>query len=96
MHVPINNEKYIYNVLLNFGHNKPTKFQLSSHKHRPVTYCAKSQISPDEDIIPKLNEADIKRVHVIFGALLYYAQDVDNKLPVALSTIGAQKSGSTE
>ena len=43
-----------------------------------------------------LGAAGIKRVQDIVGALLYYARAFDNKLLVALSTIGGQQAADTE
>ena len=37
-----------------------------------------------------------KRVQGIFGALLYYAQAVDNKLLVGLSSIGSHQAAATQ
>ena len=50
----------------------------------------------EDDTSVPLNAAGIKRVQGIFGALLYYARAVDNKLLVALNAIGTHKSAATE
>ena len=92
----IKNEKYIDKVLLTFGHNKPTKRQLSPPKNWPITYGAKSQIALNKDTSPKLNESRIKLVQWIIGALLYYARNVDNKPLISLSDIGAQQAADTQ
>ena len=47
-------------------------------------------MSPEEDTSPVLDPGGIKRIQAIIGALLYYARAVDNKLLVALSTLGTQ------
>ena len=43
-----------------------------------------------------LDAASIKRVQSIVGAMLYYARTVDNRLLVALSTVGGQQAAATE
>ena len=43
-----------------------------------------------------IDAASIKRVQSIVGALLYYARALDNRLVVALSTIGGQQAAATE
>ena len=48
------------------------------------------------DNIPHLNEKVIKRIQGIVGDLLYVGRAVNNKLLVALSTIGAQQAAATE
>ena len=45
---------------------------------------------------PDLDSAGVKRIQEIIEALLYYARAVDNKLFVALSTIGYQQAAATE
>ncbi len=42
-----------------------------------------------------LEPVGIKRIQAIIGALLYYARAVDNKLLVALSTLGTQQVSAT-
>ena len=48
------------------------------------------------DTNPPLNEKVIKIIQGIVGALLYVVRAVNNKLPVALSEIGAQQAAATE
>ena len=51
-------------------------------------YGSKVQQAPEEDLSPALDEKVFLQVKRIFGALLYYARAVNNKLIVALSAIG--------
>ena len=61
---------YIDEVRLRFGHEDTIKLQHSPHKHHPITYSAKAQLSnDDEDTSPLLNAAGIKRVQGIVGCL---------------------------
>ena len=87
---------YINKILIKYNHTIPTKPQLSPHRHREIVYGAKEQLTQEEDTSPALDDAGIKRVQAIMGALLYYACAVDNKLLVALSTIGGQQVAATE
>jgi hypothetical protein len=65
-------EDYIDTILTKYNHQQPKK---------PVLpYGAKVQYTDDEDSTPPLNDASVKHVQGIVGALLYYAQVVDNKL----------------
>ena len=61
-----------------------------------MIYGAKEQITPEDDTTPPLDSQGTKRVQGVFGALLYYARAVDNKLPVGLSTIGSQQAAATQ
>ena len=89
-------DEYIRDLLFREGHKAPAKPQLSPHRHREIIYGAKQQHAPTEDTSSSLNEAGIKRVQRIVGALLYYARAVDNKILVALSAIGSQQASATE
>ena len=57
---------------------------------------AKEQLTPEEDMIPALNNEGTKQIQGIFGALSYYARAVENKLLVSLSAIGSQKAATTQ
>ena len=48
------------------------------------------------DTSPTLNKKGIKRIQDIVGALLYVGRSVNNKLLVALSSIGSQQAAATE
>ena len=87
---------YISDLLFREGHKAPTKPQASPHRHREIKYGAKQQFAPPPDDSAPLDEAGVKRVQRIVGALLYYARAVDPKILVALSAIGAQQAAATE
>ena len=87
---------YIKRVLLKYGHPRPSKPQLSLHKHREVIYGAKEQLNPEDNTSPPLDNQGTKRVQGIVFALLYYVQDVENKLLVGLSAIGSQQAAANE
>ena len=87
---------YISIVLLKYGHPCPRKPQLSPHKHREVIYGAKEQLAQEDDKSPPLDNQGTKLIQGIVGALLYYAQSMDNKLLVGLSDIGSQQAAATE
>ena len=72
---------YIYKVLFNSGHTKPTKRQLLPHKHQPTTYGEKSQIAPSEYTILKINENGIK----LFQGLLVPSWITQELLTIKLS-----------
>jgi hypothetical protein len=89
-------KKYIHNLLVKFDHPKPLKPQLSPHRHREIQYGAKVQKAIEDDTSAPLDAAGIKCVQGIVGALLYYARAVDNKLLVAINSIGTQQAAATE
>jgi hypothetical protein len=62
------------------------------HKCLLITYGAKTQLSPTADTSEQLDLHLKRLIQEIVGSLLYYAQVVDNKLLVALSTIAARQS----
>jgi hypothetical protein len=50
---------------------------------------AKTQLTSESDTSATLDDKCKQSIQEIVGSLLYYAQAVDNKLLVALSTIAA-------
>ena len=87
---------YIFDIRNKYGHPKLEKPQHSLHKYRPINYGTTKQLSQAGDTSPGLDTKGIKRVQVIVGALLYVGRAVNNKLPVALSKIGAQQAAAME
>ncbi len=86
---------YISLLLLKYKHPQPAKTQLPPYKCLPIAYGAKLHITPDPDALELLNANRKRRIQEIVGSLLYYAQAVDNKLLVALSTIAACQAKAT-
>jgi hypothetical protein len=86
---------YIETLLIKFKHPRPIKPQLSPYKCLPISYGAKSQLTPEADASELLDEHRKRRIQEIVGSLLYYARAVDNKLLVALSAIAARQSYAT-
>jgi hypothetical protein len=86
---------YTSTLLLIFKHPYPAKPRLSPYKCLPITYGAKSHITPDPDSLELLNASCKRRVQEIVGSLLYYAWAVNNKLLVAISTIAARQTKAT-
>jgi hypothetical protein len=78
------------NLLLKFKHPRPLKRQLSSYTCLPISYGAKTQLTPEVDTSALLDDDRKHRIQDIVGSLLYYARAVDNKLLVALSAIAAK------
>ena len=89
-------KNYIENLLLKFGHPKPTKPQHSPHKHREIKYGAKEQLTQVEASSPALDLTGVRRIQAIIGTSLFYGRAVDNKLPVAINAIGSRQSKATE
>ena len=89
-------KNYIKILLVKLNPPMPRKPQLSPHKWREVKYGSKTQIAPEEYISKPLNDAGIRQVQKIVGALLWIGRAVNNKLYVALSTIGSQQASATE
>ena len=80
---------YIDNLLLKFKHPRPTKPRLLPYACLPISYGAKTQLTPEGDTSALLDDKRKHRIQEIVGSLLYYARAVDNKLLVALSAIAA-------
>ena len=89
-------DDYIVNLRLKWNHPDPKKCQLSPYKYTPIVYGSKIQYSVEPPFSPTLGNKGIFRVQSIAGALLCYAQSVDNKLLVGLNDIVQKQASSTE
>ena len=87
---------YIEKVLIKYRHPLPSKLQLSPHKHSEVIYCAKEQLTPEDNNSPPLYNQGTNRIQGIVDAFLYYGRSVENKLLVCLSSIGSQQAAAIE
>jgi hypothetical protein len=83
---------YINNLLIKFKHPCPPKSQFSPYKCLPISYGAKTQLTPESDTSELLDDSRKHRILKIVGSLLYYAHAVDNKLLVAFSAITARQA----
>jgi hypothetical protein len=86
---------YIDNLLIKFKHPCPHKPQFSPYKCLPISYGAKTQLTPESDTSELLDDSCKHRIHKIVGSLLYYARAVDNNLVVALNAIAARQAKAT-
>ena len=86
---------YIQQLRQKYAHPNPNKPQLSPHAHRPIDYGENPQMATPEDTRKPLDTKGIKRVQGIVGSLKYVTRAVNNKLLVALSTIGTHKVTAT-
>ena len=93
-HISMNG--YMDKLLMKYGHPRPSKAQLSPHKHHEVTYGAKEQLTPEEDKIPPLDKEGTKIIQGIVVSLLYYERGVYNKLLVGLRSIVSQQAAAIE
>ena len=74
-------DNYIEEVLIKLDHPRPKKPKHSPHKHCKIVYGANAQLQIVEaDTSPPLDATGIKQVQAIVGCILYYAQEVENKL----------------
>ena len=87
---------YIKNLLLKWGHIIPSKPQHAPFRHATINYGAKQQFTNSPDASPKLDDAGIKIIQAIVGALLYYGRAVDNKLLVALGKLDSTHAAATK
>ena len=89
-------DKYIVDIHLKWNHPKPKNCWIYPYKHTPIVYGAKIQYATDPPFSPPLDTQGILHVQSIVGALLHYAQSVDNKLLVDLNELGQQQAYATE
>ena len=88
-------ESYIYKLLFKVGHKTPVNKNISPHRCREITYGRKVQQAPEEDSSPALDKKGFIQIKRIVGDLLYFSREVNNKLLVDSSAIGAQQASAT-
>ena len=66
------------------------------HIHIEIHYGANVQLTHKEDVSPKMYKTGILRVQSIVGAALFNGRAVDNKILVAINSIGTQQALATE
>jgi hypothetical protein len=86
---------YIDNLLIKFKHPRPRKPRLSPYTCLPISYGAKTHLTPESDTSELLDDARKHQIKEIVGSLLYYTRAVNNKLLVALSAIAARQAKAT-
>ncbi len=86
---------YISMLLLKFKHPHPTKPWLPSYKCLPITYGAKSHITPDPNSLELLDASCKGCVQEIVRLRLNYTRVVNNKLLFSLSAISACQAKAT-
>jgi hypothetical protein len=86
---------YFDNLLIKFKHSRPRKPRLSPYACLPISYGAKTHLTPESDTSELHDDARKHQIQEIVGSLLYYARAVDNKLLVALSAIAARQAKAT-
>ena len=94
--VRLSMKNYIVKVLQHFQHKPASKPTHSPHPHNEPTYGKTIQYAPATDKLPLLSSDDKTKLQAITGALLYYAQAVDNKILVALGSIATQTHAPTK
>ena len=67
----------------------------SPHRHIEIQYGAPIQFTPIDDTSEPLDSDGITRVQQIVGILLHYGQSVDNTMLVALISLAAAQTKST-
>eukprot|EP00956_Cyclotella_meneghiniana_P006754 scaffold9008_cov56-Cyclotella_meneghiniana.AAC.7 len=77
---------YIEKVLLLFSHKKTDKQQHCPFQPNPRKFGKDSQVPLPPDESKRLDLKGVRRVQQIVGALLFYAQVIDNIILPALST----------
>ena len=89
-------DNYISNLCIKWNHPDPKKRHIFTYKHTPIVYAVKFQFATEPPFILPLDAQGIFHVQSIFGALLYYAQDVNNKLLVGINEIFQKQASVTK
>jgi hypothetical protein len=87
---------YVPATLDKFGHPMPARPQHAPHRHNPIQYGIKVQLTDTPDHSALLPPSGIKRIQQIVGTMLYYARAVDNTMLVTLGSLASRQSSATE
>jgi hypothetical protein len=87
---------YVTATLEKYAHPTPMRPQHSPHRHNPIQYGVKIQLTDSPDLSEPLPTEGIKRIQKIVGTLLYYARAVDNTMLVTLSSLASWQSKATK
>jgi hypothetical protein len=87
---------YVHAALEKFQHATPARPQHSPHRHNPIQYGVKVQLTDTPDRTDRLPPEGIKRIQQIVGTLLYYARAVDNTMLVTLGSLASRQSNATQ
>ncbi len=87
---------YINIKLQEYEHIMPKKLQTCPYSPEPKKFGTKAQAPLPNDSTPKLDKNGIKCVQKIVGSILYYAQEVDMTVLIALSSIRVEQMKATK
>jgi uncharacterized protein YwbE len=87
---------YVQATLKKYAHPTPSRPQHALHRHNPIQYGVKVQLTDTPDMTDLLLPDRIKRIQKIVGTLLYYARAVDNTMLVTLSSLASRQSKATK
>ena len=94
--VQLSMPNYINKMLQRYQHPKPTTPEHSPHRATDRQIGVKVQLTEPIDKTPTLSKQQRIDIQRVIGTLLYYGRVVDPTISVALSSIAAQQSNSTE
>ena len=89
-------DDYITNLRVKIDHSFPAKPQHYPYKITLIAYSAKIQYAAGPNNSPPLKAAGITRIQSIVGALIYYAQSINNKIILSLSELSQKQGSATE
>jgi hypothetical protein len=87
---------YVQATLHKFQHPLPNRQTDAPHSYNAPTYGVVNQTPLPLDTSEKLPPTEITRIQQVVGTLLFYARAVDSTLRVALGTIAAAQTKSTQ
>ena len=87
---------YIQSMLHKYQHPAPKRAQHSPHLRNKPMYGIAIQFTTAPDITTPLETKDVKWMQQFVDTLLYYAQNVDTTMLMALGTISDQKTRATD
>jgi hypothetical protein len=87
---------YVQKTLARFAHPIPDHPQHAPSPWPTKAYGAKVQLTAPPDTSDPLPPAEIQRLQEVIGTLLFYTRAIDSTMPVALDTLAAAQTKSTQ
>jgi hypothetical protein len=87
---------YIKKKIQEYGHLVPNRTQKNPYLPKPKKFGSKVQAPLPPENTPKLDAKGIKHIQQIVGSILYYAQAVDMRVLMDLSSIATKQTKATE
>ena len=87
---------YVRKAMIQFQHDFPENFTMTSHPYTPPVYGKKVQLAQQDSVAPLLDKAGNTKIRQVVEKILFYARAIDNNLLMGLNSIASQQENATD